>query len=129
MSENKSGSITANKAFDFAKRIVKLYNFLCAEKKEFTLSKQLERSGTAIGANVFEAQQAQSKKDYLSKMNIALKEAVETEYWLKLLFESDYIDDKQYDSINRDCIELNKLLISIVKTTKLNLKMQLTDEI
>ena len=81
------------------------------------MSKQLLRSGTSIGANIKEALQAQSKKDYLSKMNIALKEASETEYWLNLLIETKYIE-KHLMSILEDCIELNKMLISIVKTTK-----------
>jgi four helix bundle protein len=81
------------------------------------MSKQLLRSGTSIGANIKEALQAQSKKDYLSKMNIALKEASETEYWLNLLIETKYIEEHSM-SILEDCIELNKMLISIVKTTK-----------
>lgn len=87
-------------------------------QKEYILSAQLVRSGTSIGANVREAVQAQSRKDFLSKMNIALKEASETEYWLELLFESDYLTIQQYDSIQSDCSELNKILIKIVKSTK-----------
>ena len=118
MSETEYKKTIEQKSFEFAKRIVKLYEFLCAGKTEYTLGRQVLRSGTAIGANVFEARQAQSGKDYLSKMNIALKEASETEYWLKLLYETGYIDEKQYKSINDDCSELNKLLITTVRTLK-----------
>jgi four helix bundle protein len=111
-------SVGYEKAFKFAVRIVKLYRFLCEDKKEYVLSKQILRSGTSIGANIKEALQAQSKKDYLSKMNIALKEASETEYWIELLAATDYLDKSMYDSILLDCIELIKILVSTVKTTK-----------
>lgn len=84
-------NIIEKKSFDFAIRIVKLYKFLCNEKNEFVLSKQLLRSGTSIGANVAEAQQAQSKADFISKISIALKEATESKYWLRLLNATDYI--------------------------------------
>ena len=87
------------------------------EKKEFVLSKQVLRSGTSIGANINEAQQAQSKKDFLMKMNIALKECTESKYWIDLLSATDYINQEQKNSIIYDCIELEKLLTSIVKTT------------
>jgi four helix bundle protein len=107
----------ADKSFQFAVRIVRLYQFMCEQKKEYVLSKQLLRSGTSIGANVSEAQQAQSRLDFLSKMNIALKEASETEYWLRLLHKTDFLDDKQAESMTRDCEEIKKLLHSIVKTT------------
>ena len=110
-------SIVYDKSFTFAIRIVNLYKYLYENKKEYIMSKQLLRSGTSIGANIKEALQAQSKKDYLSKMNIALKEASETEYWLNLLIETKYIEEHSM-SILEDCIELNKMLISIVKTTK-----------
>ena len=114
MSENT----VLNKSKKFAVRIVNLYKYLCAEKSEFVLSKQLLRSGTSIGANVREANQAQSKNDFISKMSIALKEASESEYWLELLHETDYLSDEQFSSIYADCTELNKLLISIVKSAK-----------
>jgi len=119
---DSSKNITANKSYAFALRIIKLYKFLVEEKREFVLSKQILRSGTAVGALIKEAEHAQSKADFLNKMNIALKEANETEYWLMLLKDSDYIDKKSYNSIHPDCVELIKLLISIVKSTKENLK-------
>jgi four helix bundle protein len=111
-------NIVEKKSFAFALRVIKLYKFLCAEKQEFVLSKQLLRSGTAIGALIKEAEHAQSKKDFVNKMSIALKEANESEYWLMLLFSSEYIDEKSYNSIVLDCKELIKLLISIVKSSK-----------
>ncbi len=107
-----------NKSFLFAKRIVNLCKFLKAERKEFVMSKQLLRAGTSIGANVAEAQQAQSRADFVNKLNIALKEAYETDYWLRLLYETDYLTHKQFSSIFADCSELERLLISIVKSTK-----------
>ncbi len=113
--DNKS--IVESKSFDFAIRIVNLYKFLTADKKEFVLSKQILKSGTSIGANISEAQQGQSRKDFLMKMNIALKECSETKYWLKLLDATNYIDDDQTNSIMKDCIELERMLTSIVKTT------------
>ena len=94
---------------------------LVAEHKEYVLSKQILRSGTSIGALVKEAEHAQSKADFLNKINISLKEANETEYWLMLLKESKYIDEKQYNSIMPECLELIKILISIVKSTKISL--------
>ena len=110
-------NIVKEKSFDFAIRIVKLYKYLMDEKKEFVLSKQVLRSGTSIGANINEAQQAQRKKDFLMKMNISLKECTETKYWIELLGATDYINQEQKDSIIKDCIELEKILTSIVKTT------------
>jgi four helix bundle protein len=107
-----------DKSFAFAIRVIKLYKILSAEKPESVLSKQLLRSGTAIGALVKEAEHAQSKPDFLNKMNVALKEANETEYWLLLLKETDYITEKEFDSIHQDCQETIKLLVSIVKSTK-----------
>jgi len=115
-------SIAGKKSFDFAVRIVKLYKFLCDDKREYVLSKQLLRCGTSIGANVREALQAQSKKDFLSKINIALKEAYEALYWIELLNASEYIDGKQKDSIYNDCNEIVCILVSTVKTTKRNLE-------
>ena len=107
----------AEKSLAFAIRVVKLCKLL-AGKREYVLSNQLLRSGTSIGANVREAQQGQSKKDFISKMSIALKEAAETEYWLVLLKESDCLSEKEYRSIANDCAELNRILIAIVKNSK-----------
>ena len=106
------------KSFLFAVRIVKLSKHLNTAKKEFVLSKQLLRAGTSIGANIAEAEQAQSKADFISKMNIALKEAVETNYWLRLLQASDYLSDAEFSSIHSDCRELEKMLTAIIKTAK-----------
>ena len=115
-------NVILDKSKEFAVRIIRLYQYLCEQKKEYVLAKQLLRSGTSVGANVREAQHAQSQKDFLSKMNIALKEAYESEYWLELLIETDYLSKPEFDSIIKDCNELNKLLISIIKTTKLKAK-------
>lgn len=104
----------------FAIRIIKLYQYLSDEKKEFVLSKQLLRSGTSIGANCREAARAQSKADFVAKLNISLKEADETAYWLELLNETDYLTKAQYESIYADCEELIKLLVSIIKSAKNN---------
>ena len=114
-------NIIKNKSFAFALRIVKLYKFLC-DKKEYVLSKQLLRSGTAVGALIREAEHAESKADFIHKMAISLKEANETEYWIDLLYESDYLDKQAYKSIKPDIQELLKLLISIIKSTKENAK-------
>lgn len=115
----KDDNIVLNKSFDFAVRIVRLYQYLC-EQQEFILSKQLLKSGTSIGANIREAVRGQSRNDFIAKMNIALKEVSETEYWLELLFRTNYMTQKEYESIFYDCHELTKLLSSIVKTTKNN---------
>lgn len=112
--------IVGEKAYSFALRIIKAYKYLVDEQKEYILAKQLLRSGTAIGALCREAEHAQSRADFINKLNIALKEANETEYWLMLLNDSEYIDRHSFDSIVADCRELIKLLISIVKTTKNN---------
>ena len=106
------------KSFQFAVRIVKLCKYLQENKKEYILSKQLMRSGTSIGANIMESQQAQSRPDFVSKLNIALKEASETDYWLRLLQATDYLTDSEYSSIIADCKELEKLLTAIIKTTR-----------
>jgi four helix bundle protein len=111
-------SVLKEKSYAFAIRIVKLHQFLCDEKREFVLSKQLIRSGTAIGALVREAEFGQSMPDFRSKMSIALKEANETEYWLNLLKDTGYLNEKMFQSISDDCIELIKLLIATVRTTK-----------
>ena len=106
------------KSFNFAIRIVNLYKYLTDTKKEYILSKQLLRSGTSIGANVAEAEQAQSKPDFVSKMNIALKETSETKYWIKLLKATEFLSEKESNSLLADCVELEKLLVSIIKTSK-----------
>ena len=111
-------NIISDKSFRFAIRIVNLCRYLQTEQKEFVLTKQLLRSGTSIGANVSESQQAQSRPDFISKLNIALKEAYETNYWLRLLHETSYLTDDAFLSIYTDCQELERLLISIVKTSK-----------
>lgn len=111
-------NVIVDKSKFFAIRIVNAYKYLTQEKCEFVMSKQLLRSGTSIGANVKEAIRGQSKSDFYSKLNIALKEASETEYWLEILYETEYIDKKLFDSINSDCQELIKLLVSITKTQK-----------
>lgn len=114
----KTKNIVSDKSKAFAVRIIKLYQYLVSEKREFVLSKQLLRSGTSIGANVKEAVRGQSKADFISKMSIALKEASETEYWLELLYETDFLDKKQFDSIYADNQELLKILTSIIKSSK-----------
>lgn len=111
-------NIILSKSFNFAVRIVNLYKYLCNDKKEFILSKQLLRSGTSIGANVKEAINAQSRSDFLSKMNISLKEAGEDEYWIELLMATEYLNEKEGNSILNDCVEIKKILHSIVKKIK-----------
>ena len=119
-----SFSQVGDKSFVFAVRVVNMYRYLCDEKREFILSRQVLRSGTSVGANIREALYAQSKKDYLNKMNIALKEASETIYWIELLHATDYLSESFMDSIWKDCDELVRMLSSIVKTTKNNLKTE-----
>ena len=109
-------NIVLDKSFAFAVRIVNMYKYLTEQKKEYILSKQLLRCGTSIGANATEAQRAQSKPDFISKMSIALKEAYEVEYWLRLLQATDYIEEKAYKSMSNDNEELISILISICKT-------------
>lgn len=99
-------------------RIVKVYEYLCSEKKEYTMSKQLLRSGTSIGANIAESQQAESRPDFIAKRNIALKEAVETNYWLRLLYATNFLSNAEFSSIMDDCREIEKLLTAILKSTK-----------
>ena len=106
------------KSFDFALRIIKLKKHLNTEHKEFDLARQILRSGTSIGANAAEAHYAQSKSDFISKMSVALKEASETEYWLKLLYAADYLTDNEFSSLQNDCEELISILSSIIKTSK-----------
>ena len=106
------------KSLDFAKRMVLVYQYLCNEKREYVLSKQLLRSGTSIGANIAESQYASSRKDFLNKLYIALKECSETLYWLELLTSCDYLTGSEYQSLHQDCTELLKLLSAITKSTR-----------
>ena len=107
-----------DRSFRFAVRIVRLCKLLRTERKEHILSKQLLRSGTSIGANLAEAQHAQSRADFMSKLNIALKEAAETEYWLRLLHATDYLTQAEFDSIAADCGEIARILTVSIKTLK-----------
>ncbi len=112
----KTDNLIVEKSKALALRIIKLYKYLCGDKNEYILSKQIMRSGTSIGANVREATRAQSKADFHTKIAIALKEAEETAYWLELLFESDYLETEAYNSIYSDCNEVCEILMSISKT-------------
>lgn len=103
---------------NFSVRIVNLYKWLCDEKKEFVMSKQLLRSGTSIGANLAEAQAAISKADFAAKVYISSKECMETQYWIELLHRTEYLDDKQYHSIMNDAVEIGKLLTTITRSVK-----------
>lgn len=111
-------NVVEEKSFRFAVRVANLYRMLTEVKKEYILSKQLLRSGTSIGANISEAQHGFSKKDFISKMTIALKETYETSYWLRLLKEIYFLNDNEFESIYNDCDEILKLLVSIVKTSR-----------
>lgn len=110
-----------DKSFVFAVRVVKLYQYLCEQKKEYVLSKQLLRSGTSVGAMVREAEHAETKVDFKHKMGIAQKEINETIYWLEILKETDYLTKDQFESIHTDAVEIIKLLTTILKSTKSNL--------
>ena len=110
-------NIIETKSFNFAIRVVKLHKYL-TEKKEYILSKQLLRSGTSIGANVTESQNAQSNLDFINKMSIALKETSETKYWIRLLNATDYLTEEESKSIMADCIEIENILVKIIKTSK-----------
>lgn len=107
-----------DKSFRFAVRIVKLCKHVQESKHEYVLSKQLLRSGTSIGASIAESQQAQSRADFISKLNIALKEASKTNYWLRLMNATEMLSEKEYQSIFADCIELEKMLTAIIITSK-----------
>jgi four helix bundle protein len=111
-------NIVKDKSFAFALRVIKLAKYLEGKKREYVLSKQILRSGTAIGALVREAEHAESKADFIHKMSIALKEANETSYWLELLRRGEYINGQSFQSIGADSEELIKLLIAIIKTSK-----------
>lgn len=112
------------KSENFAVRIVNLYNHLVQKKSEYTMSRQILKSGTSIGANLAEAQESISKADFLAKVFISLKECSETHYWLRLLRRTDYISESQFDSLSDDCKELLRMLTAVTKTTRSNLKKQ-----
>ena len=118
----KQENIILDKSFNFAVRIVKLFKYLSNEKKEYILSKQLLRCGTSIGANINEAQAAQSKKDFISKMSISSKEARESKYWIDLLISTNYLkeEDKHVQSLLNDTEEIIKLLTTIIKSSEGN---------
>lgn len=111
-------NVVKEKSFRFAVRIVRLFQYLCQEKKEFVLSKQLLRSGTSVGAMVRAAEHAETKADFKHKMSIAQKEINETLYWLELLKETEYLTSEQFESINKDAIENIKLITSIIKNSE-----------
>jgi four helix bundle protein len=111
-------NILKEESYKFALRMVKLFQYLLNEKKEFVLSKQILRSGTSVGANVEEAYQAESKADFIHKLAIANKEAFETHYWLRLLRDSGFLEEKLADSLLLDCDELQRILVSSIKTAK-----------
>ncbi len=116
----KENNIIQIKSYEFALNIITLYQKIAKEKKEFVLSKQLLKSGTSIGANVEEAIGGQSKKDFIAKLSIAYKEARETHYWLRLLTDSDYIDNPVSNKLTKDIVEILKIIGSILKTMKMN---------
>ena len=111
-------SLLLTKSEIFAGRIIKMYQYLTDQKKELIISKQILRSGTSIGANITESRNAQSTSDFIHKLNIALKEADETIYWIKNLYNGGYLNEKEYESINNDADELVRLLVSSIKTLK-----------
>jgi|SRR5690554_242451 len=111
-------NIIKDKSFSFALRIVKFYQFFSESKKEYILSKQLLRSATSVGAMIREAEHAESRTDFIHKLSIGLKEANESGYWLELLYQSNYINQKQYDSLINDLTEILKILVSILKKLK-----------
>lgn len=117
----KNDNLIHVKSKEFAVRIINTFKYLQTEKKEFVLSKQMLRSGTAVGALIKESEFAQSRKDFLNKLYIALKEANETQYWIELLFETEYITKMEFDSLSTDCLELVKILVAITKKMKENL--------
>jgi four helix bundle protein len=117
-----SESIIKVKSFELAISGVNFYKYLVSDKKEFVMSKQFLRSITSIGANVREAINAQSKLDFIHKLAIAQKEANESDYWIELLFQSDYLNETQFKTLNSDVVEINRILASIIISTKKNLK-------
>ena len=122
MNEKNKNNMIQDESKAFAIRIINLYKYLRENKHELVLSKQLLRSGTSIGANISESVFGQSDMDFISKLSIALKESNETRYWLELLHETNYLDDKQFISIYDDCERIKATLINIINTTKKNRK-------
>ena len=112
------GAFLKEKCMDFAVDIVNLYKHLCEDKKEYVLSKQMLRSGTSVGANLVEAQSGISRRDFIAKVFISLKECAETDYWLELLYRTNYLTKEEYDIIKSECDELNKILTSIAKNSR-----------
>ncbi|MDL2244810.1 four helix bundle protein [Parabacteroides sp. OttesenSCG-928-J18] len=121
--KKRKDSVLNQKSFSFAVRIVNLAKFLQSEKQEYIQSKQILRSGTSIGALICESEFAQSNQDFVNKLSISLKEANETDYWLRLLNATDYIDDRSHQSLSQDCDELIAMLIASIKTTKNNINL------
>jgi four helix bundle protein len=117
-------NILIDKTISFAARIIKLNQYLIKDKKEHIISKQIVRSGTSIGANINEANYGQSKADFISKLHIALKETAETEYWIKLLQLSEFINEEMATSLLNDCLEIKRILISSINTAKENTKQK-----
>ena len=111
-------NLLIDKSISFASRIIKLHQYLIKTQKETIISKQIVRNGTSISANVNEANYGQSKADFISKLSIALKETTETKYWIKLMSATGYLSEAEYRSIHGDCVELEKMLVSSVKTSK-----------
>ena len=114
----KKPNVIKDKSFEFAVRIVNLYKFLAFQKSEFVLSKQLLKSGTSIGANIEEALGSQSNKEFISKLHISYRESKESLYWLKLLYKTDFINEKEFISLSKDCEELIMIIVSIIKSSK-----------
>ena len=112
------GAFLKEKCMDFAVDIVNLYKHLCEDKKEYVLSKQMLRSGTSVGANLVEAQSGISRRDFIAKVFISLKECAETDYWLELLYRTNYLTKEEYETIKSECEELNKILTSIAKNSR-----------
>lgn len=121
-------SVALEKSKRFSIRIVRLYKYLQSQKYETLISKQLLRSGTSVGANLTEAIYAISDKDFLTKVYISLKECNETQYWLELLYKTDFLSQKEFESINADCVELIKLLTAITKSKQANIKNRTIDK-
>jgi len=115
---NTNQNIILEKSFEFSLKVIETYKYLIKEKKEFVLSKQLLRAGTSIGANIHESLSAESRNDFIHKLNISLKEARETEYWLRLLLESQYLIKEKFDSCFEKLVEIIKILKSIILTTR-----------
>ncbi len=124
----RDDNVIEKKSFAFAVRIVRLCRFLREKKKEFVISDQLLRAGTSVGANVTEAQEAFSEKDFVAKLSIARKESAESAYWIRLLFETEYLSQEQFDSIYGDAVEIRKILSSIVLTIEKKQKRNKDDD-